>query len=189
MKQIPQSEKRIKKIDTHNGNLDFKVKKFQYQNEIDTVDAIDGFKTFFTCDEINFDLLFQKYCQQLQNRNETISQLKRLNQKLSNVKKNLILLHNYKNIPQIIFIENFNVFHINKFKPTWKLNFYNMLIKIVPSHWILDICDNLGQFIVNDSTLIAKEFGAVYIKTINSITKEKIKIILNKKYRYLHMYP
>jgi hypothetical protein len=122
--------------------------------------------------------------------------LLKLNNDVTNIRKNLILLHNLNNKDQIIKIDGCNRLKLNKRRNHWKNNFLVFLFNAgVPNCWILDISYKLEDFFSMKETNNNIDFGpkkinTVYIKTLNYVTKEHIKNLvqkaLNKKKIHLH---
>lgn len=147
----------------------------------------------FDIDTINenadLKMIYQLYANKLNTQQKLLAHLKFLDRSINNIKRNIILLHNFQNKKQIVSIENFYIFQINKLKKDWKKEFKNLLMKhSVPEEWIVDIYENLAECMEMCPTW-AKEFHSVYIKTINSIAKEKMKIILKNKFNSIVIFP
>jgi hypothetical protein len=135
-----------------------------------------------TEDTFCYNNVINDYIYKLNKQKNIINYLNILNKNINNIEKNLILLYNMNNQDQILTLDGCQNLNLHPTK-SWKDQLLILLFSAnVPLSWIVDVTFKLNDFIFSKNILTEhptnESINVVYIKTINYITKEKIKKLI-----------
>jgi hypothetical protein len=131
----------------------------------------------------SYNNVIYNYVKKLNTKKSLVNYVDTLNQKIKNIEKNFVFLYNLHNQDQIILLEgiqNLNLKNTKSIKDQLLIFLFNANI---PLSWIIDIVINLNDFLSSKNIIYEipehNDINIVYIRTINYVTKNKLKFLIN----------